>query len=261
MAVGRISGPLLKDNLLRNGVNLSFETSLLYLDVVNSRVGVNTASPQYDLDVNGTTRSVNLYVTNSSTLGNLTFSGNTLSSTSNTINITPQGTNATVYSGTLNVGNLIAAGNTISASGTNTDINITASGTGLIKLNSNTLVSGNLHATGSITADGNITLGNAPTDTIAFGGEVDSDIIPSATNTYNLGSSTLQWNNLYVNTANITNINITNLVATDIKTSNLDISGNTISAISSNSDINFTTTGTGGVNLGNFRFYNNTTWS
>ena len=60
MAVGRISGPLLKANLLRNGVDLAFETDLLYLDVNNSRIGVKTASPQYDLDVNGTTRSTDL---------------------------------------------------------------------------------------------------------------------------------------------------------------------------------------------------------
>ena len=44
MAVGRISGPLLKSNLLRNGVDLAFETDLLYLDVSNSRVGIKTVS-------------------------------------------------------------------------------------------------------------------------------------------------------------------------------------------------------------------------
>ena len=34
MAVGRISGPLLKSNLIRNGIDLAFETNLLYLDVI-----------------------------------------------------------------------------------------------------------------------------------------------------------------------------------------------------------------------------------
>jgi len=80
MAVGRISGPLLKDNLLRNGVNLAFETNLLYLDVNNSRVGINNASPQYDLDVVGTTRTTNLYISTQSTLGTITISGNTITS-------------------------------------------------------------------------------------------------------------------------------------------------------------------------------------
>ena len=41
MAVGRISGPLLKENLLRNGIDLAFETNLLYLDVNNQKIGIN----------------------------------------------------------------------------------------------------------------------------------------------------------------------------------------------------------------------------
>ena len=61
MAVGRISGPLLKSNLVRNGVNLAFETDLLYLDVNNNRVGIKTANPQAELDVNGTIRTCLLY--------------------------------------------------------------------------------------------------------------------------------------------------------------------------------------------------------
>ena len=55
MSIGRISGPLLKANLLRDGVDLSFETDLLYLDVNNMRIGVNTDSPTHDLQVSGTT--------------------------------------------------------------------------------------------------------------------------------------------------------------------------------------------------------------
>ena len=60
MAIGRISGPLLKSNLIRNGIDLAFETDLLYLDVTNNRIGINTATPQYDLDVNGTIRTTNV---------------------------------------------------------------------------------------------------------------------------------------------------------------------------------------------------------
>ena len=47
--VGKISGPLLRDDLLRDGINLAFETDLVYLDVNNRRVGINTASPSHDL--------------------------------------------------------------------------------------------------------------------------------------------------------------------------------------------------------------------
>ena len=62
MALGRISGPLLKDNLLRDGVDLAFETDLLYLNVNDRRIGVNIASPTVDLEVDGTTRTTNLIV-------------------------------------------------------------------------------------------------------------------------------------------------------------------------------------------------------
>ena len=54
MAIGRISGSVLKSNLTRNGVDLAFETNLLYLDVTNSRVGIGTSEPTTALDVSGT---------------------------------------------------------------------------------------------------------------------------------------------------------------------------------------------------------------
>jgi hypothetical protein len=75
MAVGRISGQMLKPNLVRDGVDLAFETDLLYLDVVNSRIGVNKPAPQHDLDVNGTTKTTDLEVTNQFDIGNITITG------------------------------------------------------------------------------------------------------------------------------------------------------------------------------------------
>jgi hypothetical protein len=254
MAVGRISGPLLKDNLLRNGVDLAFETSLLYLDVINSRVGVNTATPQYDLDVNGTTRTTNLRVTNTTNIANITISNSTISSSSSTISLLPTGANGVVYQGTITVGQLQVNTNVISSTGTNTDINISPNGTGSTIINSNTLINGNLHATGNITADGNITLGNSPADTVTFGAEINSDINPSVTNTYSLGSNTLQWKNIYAQNAYITTVNSGTLNTSNFYSSQLEISNNTISAISSNTDINLSTTGTGGIVIGNLKF-------
>jgi hypothetical protein len=54
MAIGRISGQMLKANLLRSGTDLAFETNLLVLDVTNSFVGVGTASPSRKLHINDT---------------------------------------------------------------------------------------------------------------------------------------------------------------------------------------------------------------
>src|SRR6056300_1139849 len=60
MAIGRISGSVLKSNLTRNGTDLPFETNLLYLDVTNSRVGIGTSEPTTALQVNGTTTTTGL---------------------------------------------------------------------------------------------------------------------------------------------------------------------------------------------------------
>jgi hypothetical protein len=86
MAVGRISGQLLKSNLLRNGADLAFETNLLYIDVNNNRIGVKTSTPQYPLDINGTARTTNAEVTGQVDVGNITVTGNTISTTSSQLN-------------------------------------------------------------------------------------------------------------------------------------------------------------------------------
>ena len=263
MAVGRISGPLLKDNLLRNGVNLAFETSLLYLDVVNSRVGINTTTPSNELQVNGTTRTTNLYVSGLNTLGNVTFSGNTISTTSGNLILSPSGSNSVVYQNTISTGtNGLRLSTNVIGSDTNTNIEITPNGTGVVNINSNTTVNGNLHVTGNITADGgasgNIQLGNQTTDTISFTGEVNSDILPSATNTYNLGSSSLRWANLYANTMTIPSLNVASADITDFQTSGIDITNNTISPKNVDTNLNLNTSGNGIVAIGNLRLANNT---
>lgn len=53
MALNGVSGSLLDNNLLRNGVDLAFETNLLYLNVVNGRVGIKNGTPVVELDVTG----------------------------------------------------------------------------------------------------------------------------------------------------------------------------------------------------------------
>jgi hypothetical protein len=55
MAIGRISGPMLRANLERQGVDLSIETDLLYVDVNNNRIGINKAVPTKSLQVDNVT--------------------------------------------------------------------------------------------------------------------------------------------------------------------------------------------------------------
>ena len=77
MAIGRISGSVLKSNLTRNGTDLAFETNLLYLDVTNSRVGIGTSEPSTALHVNGTVTASAITGLSSATIAN-TSTGDSL---------------------------------------------------------------------------------------------------------------------------------------------------------------------------------------
>ena len=246
MAIGRISGPLLKANLLREGVDLAFETNLLYLDVNNSRVGINNASPQYDLDVTGTTRTPGLQVSGSSTFGAVQFSGNTISTTAPTLIL---GTaDNVVYNKRLTIDSIDITNNVISTNASNANIEFVPNGTGTVEIIGNTNVHGNITATGNITANGNITIGDADTDNVTFNADIASNIIPDANNTYNLGAASKKWNNAYINDAivtqgNIGDINIaTNIIQTSVSNANLELRAN----------------GTGSVVVDNLSFKNRT---
>jgi len=222
MAVGRISGPLLKSNLLRDGVDLAFETNLLYLDVNHGRVGINTATPGYDLEVNGTVRSTNAIVDTQTTIATFTVSGNTIASSNSTINLEPSGANAVVYQGKLQVNsNLQLTTNAISTTVTDANLEFNTIGAGQVHINSNTLINGNLHVTGNLQVDGDsagqITIGDSNTDAVDFKADVASNIIPDNqsplyTPVYDLGSTSKRWANVYttdIQSTSITSAGIT----------------------------------------------------
>jgi len=218
MAVGRISGPLLKANLIRNGIDLAFETDLLYLDVNNQRVGIKYSSPQHELDVTGTSRVNNLTVTNQATLGDVVVQGNTISSNQTYLNL---GTlDNVVYQNKLIVDSLELEGNTISTNDSNSNLELRPNGTGTVEVLANMNVTGNLHATGNISADGDITIGDTSADTINFNAEVASNIIPDATNTYQLGTDPAgggkQWSDIWVNNFNATSVTATALTVNGV---------------------------------------------
>jgi len=112
MAISKIAGQMLKDNLERDGANLAISDTVadipvVFVDIANSRVGVNTATPDVALDVVGNILAGNVTATSLNSTG-----------TSNVAAIVVQG-NATV-SGNVVVGNIIirATGN-ISAGNVN----------------------------------------------------------------------------------------------------------------------------------------------
>jgi len=68
-----------------------------------------------------------------------------------------------------------------------------------VEINATTVdINANVDISGNLVLGGNITIGDADSDDISFGGELTSHIVPNADDTYDLGSSTKQWRNLYV---------------------------------------------------------------
>jgi len=195
MAVGRISGPLLKSNLIRNGIDLAFETDLLYLDVSNQRIGVKNSSPQYDLDITGTMRSTNISVDNNLDIANINITGNTISTSQTYLNL---GTlDNIVYQNKARIDGIDIQGNVISTNDSNSNLEFRPNGTGEVHVHSDMNVTGNIHATGNISADGDIIIGDADTDSITINAEIGSDLIPDQTDTFKIGEAGKIWSEVH----------------------------------------------------------------
>ena len=63
-------------------------------------------------------------------------------------------------------------------------------------------LTGNANIQGNITLGGNITIGDASSDTIAFGGDITTNIIPNANNTLDLGSVSDKFANVHSTVVN-----------------------------------------------------------
>ena len=89
----------------------------------------------------------------------------------------------------------------------------------------NLTVSGNATISTNLTVNGNTVLGNATTDTINVIADFISDLVPDADNTYNLGLSTNEWRDLWVDgTANIDTLQVDESATI---TADLTVNGNT----------------------------------
>ena len=76
-------------------------------------------------------------------------------------------------------------------SGGNTDLDLTGAIAGRA-------ITGSLEVTGNLTVGGNLTLGDAATDSVSFAADVTSNIVPNASDTYDLGSDSQRWDTLYL---------------------------------------------------------------
>ena len=67
-----------------------------------------------------------------------------------------------------------------------------------IQVHENATIAGSLTVAGATTLQGNTTLGDTTTDTVTVTAGVASDVLPSVDGTYDLGSSTKEWQDIFI---------------------------------------------------------------
>lgn len=207
--LGRISGHMLAPNLLRDGIDLTVRNSkldpdLLYLDISNKRIGINTDGPAFDFDVPTIIRSFNADAT-AATIADLTFNpASTISSLAGLpINIRPAGNDPTVIFNSMAGETVLFDGNTI-FSLNNQDIVFRASGNGIVDVQTSTTITeslsviGDIFIVGSLSTTADIIIGDEPLDVVIINTNLTQDIEPKFDLTYNIGSVDNRWSAAYI---------------------------------------------------------------
>lgn len=91
-------------------------------------------------------------------------------------------------------------------------------GTGLTKVTGNLQVTQNVQIDGTLTVDGiatlkagasgTITMGDENTDNVVFGADINSNLLPNITNTYDLGDSDQRWKTIWAEEIIASGINV-----------------------------------------------------
>ena len=165
------------------------------------------------VDINDNLQVESIYATGISTFTNYLFS-NVQFTTSN-LNVTGFST----FTQAMDVnGNIDVDGHTeldnvnISGIVTAASVNIDGGNIDGVTIGSASRGAGNFT---TLNANGNVVLGDATTDTITATGRFASDVTPSTSGTRSLGSSSLEWKDLYVDGhTELDNVNISGIVTT-----------------------------------------------
>ena len=222
--LGRIGGQVLTDNLLRAGVDLAFETDLLYLKVSpvqsgvslnedsdpnfgkagststpSTAIGINTDVPIYDLDVRDLIVTNNLTVLTQLSIDNIVVnSPNTFTTSVGGIDIFIAGSD--IYHDRLATANLDVNDNYI-ASFSNSNITLDPAGTGTVEFLANTNITGdlvvgttiaprNINISGDLSKQGNLILGDQIMDTVTINTDFAQSIIPGDDLVWSIGENT-----------------------------------------------------------------------
>ena len=208
--VGRISGPLLFANLERNGIDLAFETDLIYLDVTGNKIGIRNASPSNEIHILDTTRTVSLIADTQANIANFNIQNTTIQPFPGDIILDAR---YKITASNIQTGDVFIDDNYISTTNSSSNLELRPNGTGRVEVFSNLEVGGDIHADGNITLEGNITFGDALSqDTVTFDTDVTSDINPNTTVNYapyDLGKADKRWLETNTRLANVSRINAT----------------------------------------------------
>lgn len=214
--LGRISGPMLTEDLLRHGTDLAFETDLLYLNVTDSRIGINNNSPSHSLEISTDVSTIFLEATTNAVIDNFVIANNQFTTAMGGIEIRPAGSTPRALFDELTTDFLSFNGNVLSSSN-NQNIEIVSSNIGSTTRTINLLndtnitgnlgVSGNLLLDGDLRPDGNIFIGDSALDLVQISTSIPQDINPGTTLTFDLGLINTRWGTAHIpDWTNITTI-------------------------------------------------------
>lgn len=207
------------DSAINSNTNLSIDadTGTGVINLATDTLTINGTTYQVETNVVGNVITITLPT-------NMTVPG----ALSVTTNLSVTGTST--FTGDMTAGN-------IDASTLDTTGNATIGGT--LDVTGNTQIDGNLNVDGNITLGGNITIGDQQVDTVNVVADFTSNLVPQTDLTYNLGSATKRWNNVYAGTINADLVgNITGNVTGQVS----DISNHSTTDLAEGTNLYYTDT-------------------
>ena len=204
---GELSGSW--GDVVNNNITSMVEEAIAGLKTINTWSG-NSATLS---TANGTTaesRAAMLLLTDSTS--DLSGAANLICPALSKVYIVKNGTGQTVTVKTASgSGIAVSNGNTslLFCDGTNVVEAVTGI-TGNLDVGGNLTVGGNATVTGTTTFNGGtLTLGDSAADNVVFGADVNSSIIPNTDSTFDLGSASQEWRDIYIDgTAYIDAVNL-----------------------------------------------------
>jgi len=221
---GSNSSSVSTDNIVANTAEIG---SLKVTDLTNNRIVIVGVDGEVEDDANFTFDGTTFNIGAAAEFTVDVATGNT--DVEGTLGVTGESTLASATVSDLTAGRVVLAG----TSGAIEDsANLTFDGTLLT-------VTGNAEITGNLTLGGNITIGDADTDSITVTADFESSLIPDVDITYDLGSQSQRWNNIYGNS----------LSTVELQGGNIKVSGDTIENVVTDTGITISPNGTGTLTI------------